>query len=220
MSVPFNPPAPILVLPDELRHQAKTRIQQNLSRLVKKLSGTVFYNDSPSLRDLKSSLGEAGPGIPLDVLDTDEQICEKFLRNTPFTSYDDYYPYVSKFLEESCQSSEVEHLLAPGLPDFVAHTSGTSGSAFKYFLKYPNPLYSNRPRWDSAEAVQTVKRGQFGTLGAERFIRVIGPDGQALPRIPLTIVSSGVFRMYLGIGPEDDSNVITKKGIVHIFCQS
>lgn len=217
MSVTFNPPTPILILPHQLRQQAKIRIQNNLSRLVKKLSGTVFYSSSPSLSTLKSSLGEAGPGISIDVPDTDEQIYNKFFKNTPFTSYNDYYPYVSRFLEESCQASEIEHLLAPGLPDFVAHTSGTSGSAFKYFPKYPSPLYSNRPHWDSAQAAQTVKLGQFSTLGAKQFIRVRGHDGQALPSIPLTILTSGWFRMYLGIGPEDDADVVTKKGAVHIF---
>lgn len=216
MSVPFNPPPPISVLPHDLQQQAKVRIQQNLSQLVKKLSGTVFYSNSPSLSSLKSSLGTSAPGKPADISDTDEQICQKFTRNVPFTSYDDYYPYVSRLLEERCCTTEIEHLLAPGLPDFVAHTSGTSGSAFKYFPKYPNPLYSNKPRWDSDEAAQTVKFGQFGTLGVKRFIRVTGRDGESLPSIPSTIISSGGTRMYLRIGPDDDADVVTKKGEAHL----
>lgn len=215
MSVPFNPPPPILVLPDDLKKQAKARILRNLARLVKRLSGTVFYSDSPALSCLKSSLGQTEPGLTVDVSDTDEQICEKFTRNVPFTSYDDYHPYVSRLLEEHCRASEIEHLLAPGLPDFVAHTSGTSGTALKYFPKYPNPLYSTRPRWDSAEAAQNVKYVQFGSLSVKRFIPVTGRHGENLPSIPLTIVSSGGSRMYLGICSEDDADIVTKKGETH-----
>ncbi|KAF5316404.1 hypothetical protein D9619_006899 [Psilocybe cf. subviscida] len=214
MSAPFNPPAPILEVPSELKEQAKARIQSNLAQLVKKLSGTIFYNDSPCLSNLKVSLGGSVPGKPVDIADsvTDEDICEMFVKYVPFTIHDDYQPYISKLLtNEPCQLNDIEHLLAPGLPDFVAHTSGTSGSSSKYFPKYPSPLYSNRPRWDSAEAAKTVKLGLFGSLCFKRLIRLTGHDGENLPSIPLTIVSSGHSRAYLKIGTDDDANVVTKK---------
>ncbi|KAF5316053.1 hypothetical protein D9619_006900 [Psilocybe cf. subviscida] len=213
MSAPFNPPAPILEVPSELKEQAKARIQSNLAQLVKKLSGTIFYNDSPCLSNLKVSLGGSVPGKPVDIADsvTDEDICEMFVKYVPFTIHDDYQPYISKLLtNEPCQLNDIEHLLAPGLPNFVAHTSGTTGSP-KYFPKYPNPLFWNHSRWDSTEAAKSVKLGQFGTFCFKRLISVMGRDGESLPGIPVTIVSSGHSRAYLGIGTDDDADVVTKK---------
>ncbi|KAF5315338.1 hypothetical protein D9619_007483 [Psilocybe cf. subviscida] len=119
MSVPDNPPAPILVLPHEIQQQAKTRRQQNLSQLVKKLSGTVFYGDSPSRSSMRSSLGTSPPGKSVDTPDTGELICQKFTRNVSFTTYNDYYPYISRLLGDNCRASEIEYPLAPGVPNFV-----------------------------------------------------------------------------------------------------
>lgn len=213
---PLDPPAPLLELPHELQQQAKSRIQRNLAQIVKRQSGTVFYKESAALSGLRSALGESTQGEPLHVPDTDEEIFQKFSRNVPFTSYDDYYPYVSRLIGEAPHVSEIEHLLAPGLPDFVARTTGTTGQR-KYFPKYPKRVARNLPRWDTPEASMRVKIAQFTMLSMRQFIPVTGRDGETLRRIPLTIFSIGSHRRTLGIGPEDDDDIATKKGEIDLL---
>ena len=100
MNVAFNPPAPILILSPDLQARVKQRVEGNFCKIIAKLSGTVFYSDSPALQSLRSTLGEAGSGKPLVIAEEDEpEAIRQFHASVPFTTYDDYLPYVSKVAE-------------------------------------------------------------------------------------------------------------------------
>ena len=72
MNMAFNPPAPILVLSADLQARVKQQVEKNLCKIIAKLSGTVFYSDSPTLQSVCSILGEAGCGKPLVIAQEDD----------------------------------------------------------------------------------------------------------------------------------------------------
>ena len=214
MNPPSNPPTPLRELTPELRESVKSRAEQNLAALVKKLSVSVFYHESAPLKSLRESLGTRGIGTPLDV--DERNILQYFYSSVPFTGYDDYYPYVSRLFKKEpqpCHVMDISNLLAPGLPSFVAHSSGTSGAGAKYFFKYPNAMY--KPvSWESAEAgarLGNIKICNFTCLSLRELVRVSG-DGNEVVHIPVSLVSAGGYRTFLGISPTDDAYLIDKKG--------
>lgn len=213
MNVAFNPPPPILSLSSDLKASVKKRVEKNLCEIIAKLSGTVFYGDSPVLRSLRSVLGEAGPGKPLVIAEVGEPqvVIQHFCASVPFTTYDDYVPYVSKVAASSpVRLSDVLDLLAPGLPTFVAHSSGTSGEGAKYFLKYPNPRYVG-PRWDQPSVHKMMMSG-INAACLNSVTEVVDSDGCLVREIPITTISSGGLRTYMGIGPRDDNKIVSEKG--------
>jgi hypothetical protein len=188
----------------------KQRVEKNLCDIIAKLSGTVFYGDSPVLGSLRSVLGEAGAGNPLVIAEGGEPqfVIQQFHASVPFTTYDDYVPYVSKVAESSpVRLSDVRDLLAPGLPIFVAHSSGTSGGGVKYFLKYPNPRYVG-PRWDQL----SIHMSGISAVCLNSVTGVVDSDGGLVQEIPITTISSGGLRTYMGIGPRDDDKIVSEKG--------
>lgn len=206
-----NPPTPLRELTPELRESVKNRAEHNLAALVKKLSVSVFYHESAPLKSLRENLGTRGIGTPLDV--DKSNILQHFYSSVPFTGYDDYYLYVSRLFKKDPQVTDISNLLAPGLPSFVAHSSGTSGAGAKYFFKYPNPLYKPVD-WESAEAgvrMGNIKICNFTCLTLRELVRVAG-DGNEAVHIPVSLVSAGGFRTFLGISPTDDAYLIDKKG--------
>lgn len=207
MNVPFNPPAPISGLTPELTAAVKERVENNLSSLLDKLSKTVFYKKSSALAAVRDA------GDP-SLVNDDGQLLQRFYRDMPFTSYDDYSSYVSRFFTQPCLQSDVGDLLAPGLPVFLAHTSGTSGSAPKYFPKYPNPLYAPSP-WNSPDAPRISMCG-FNAIRLNKLVEIVDDNGQVVEDLPVTNVSNGGMRQYLGIGPKDDEKIIDEKGL-HSF---
>ena len=169
----------------------KQRVEKNLCKIITKLSGTVFYSDSPVLSSLRSVLGDAGPGRLLFIAEEDEpHAIQQFHASVPFTIYDDYLPYVSKVAKSSpVRFSDVRDLLTPGLPAFVAHSSGTSGVGQKYFLKYPNRRYIG-PRWDQP-AVHKIMMSGINAARLNSVTGVVDSDGGLVMEFPITTISSG-----------------------------
>ena len=129
------------------------------------------------------------------------------------STYEDYQPFVARLLDtEFPKLSDVNNLLSPGLPAYIAHSSGTSGGRFKCFPKYPVPSGLDR-RWDSPD-VPGFKLCRFIFLHLDRWQQVADDDGRAIQDIPVTPVVNGTARFCLGMGfgPKDDAKIIDKKG--------
>ncbi|KDR82342.1 hypothetical protein GALMADRAFT_817611 [Galerina marginata CBS 339.88] len=95
---PFNPPAPLRDLTPDLKAALKRRVELNLSGIILKLSPTVFYRESPALQPLR----EQAPFILSEP--ENNAVLPKFYSAVPFTSYDDYSPFVSRIIDKSpCQ---------------------------------------------------------------------------------------------------------------------
>jgi len=55
MDIP-NPPQPLLALTSELRERSEKRTKTNLFQILSKLSGTIFFQESPALATLRDAL--------------------------------------------------------------------------------------------------------------------------------------------------------------------
>ena len=210
MSIPSNPPRPILALTSDLKERLEKRTKANLFQILSKLSGTIFFQEAPALATLRDALGDANTPLLPDGSENHE-LLYKFLSHVPLTTYEDYQPFVARFLDNKPPGlSDVNNLLAPGLPAFIAHSSGTSGGHLKHFLKYPNPGRLRR-RWDNPDD-PGFKICSFSLLNIDRWIKVVDGDGVTVHDIPVSIATAGGTRVRLGIGPMDDPKIIDKKG--------
>ena len=209
MNTPSNPPQPLLSLTSDLKERSEKRTKANLFQILTKLSGTIFFQEAPALVALRNALGDSHTPLLPDGSENHE-LLYNFLSHVPLTTYEDYQPFVARFLDKSPRLSDVNNLLAPGLPAFIAHSSGTSGGHLKHFLKYPNPGRLGR-RWDSPE-VPGYKICSFSLLNIDRCIKVVDDDDKTVEDIPVSIATAGGNRLRLGIGPLDDAKIIDKKG--------
>ncbi|KAF8888222.1 GH3 auxin-responsive promoter [Infundibulicybe gibba] len=121
--------------------ELKQRICRALTYIVNTNSHTTYFRDAPLLtryrmelqlnvNDDSAVLGTVTPEVNFGM----------FSRSVPLSTYEDYRPYISRFMKNPCLQSSVDSLLAPGLPAFIATSSGTSGSSAKYFPKYAHPI--------------------------------------------------------------------------------
>jgi len=210
MNIPTNPPQPLLALTSDLKERSEKRSKANLFQILSKLSGTIFFQEAPALVTLRDALRDAHIPLLPDGSENHE-LLQNFLSYVPFTTYEDYQPFVARFLDnKSPRLSDVNNLLSPGLPAFIAHSSGTSGGHLKHFLKYPNPGRLGR-RWDNPD-VPPFKICSFTLLNIDRWIKVVDDDDGAVQDIPVSIATAGGTRLRLGIGPMDDAKIIDKKG--------
>ena len=210
MKITTNPPQPLLALTPDLKERSEKRTKTNLFQILSVLSGTTFFQESPALATLRDALGGVYSPLLPDGSENHE-LLHNFLSHVPLTTYEDYQPFVARFLDnESPRLSDVNNLLSPGLPDFIAHSSGTSGGHLKHFPKYSKPDRLIRP-WDSPE-VPAFKICKFSILKIDRCIKVVDGDGDTVQHIPVSIASTGGARLRMGIGPMDDAKIIDKKG--------
>ena len=212
MNIPsnLNPPQPLLALTSDLKERLKKRTKANLFQILSKLSGTIFFQEAPALAALRNILGDAYTPLLPDGTENHE-LLYNFLSHVPLTAYEDYQPFVARFFDnKSPRLSDVNNLLAPGLPAFIAHSSGTSGGHLKHFLKYPSPGRSGR-RWDNPD-IPGYKMCSFSLLGVDRLIEIVDGNGETVENIPVSIVTAGGIRLRLGIGSMDDAKIIDKKG--------
>jgi hypothetical protein len=126
-------------------------------------------------------------------------------RTIPLSLYDAYQLFVSRFFDKSpCPSSAVRDLLSPGFPDFIAQTSGTSGSTFKLFPVYP-----------VTEDVDPIFEGvRFCAFSTFRFcgpaVKIVDEHGELQKELYLTNIGSGIMRRFMGIALKDDDKAITE----------
>ena len=182
--------------------------EQPLSDSLQTVRNDLFLGGSGS-RYLRDTLGDAYTPLLPDGSENHE-LLHNFLSHVSFTTYKDYQPFVSRFLDnKSPRLSDVNNLLSPGLPTFIAHSSGTSGGQLKHFLKYPIPGRLGR-RWDNPD-VAPFKICSFSLLNIDRLIKIVDNDWGTVQDIPVIIATAGGTRLRLGIGPTDDAKIIDKK---------
>ncbi|KAI5990909.1 GH3 auxin-responsive promoter [Pisolithus albus] len=128
--------------------------------------------------------------------------CQQF--NTGFLLwpvYEDYLLFTSRFFDEPCKKSSMENLMAPGLPCFIAHSSGTSGGATKHFQKY---RHRDHVSLSTSEAMKKLnpptsngggKNCIMYSLGYRQVVAPLNEDGDVEGRIPVCLMTSGVIRV-------------------------
>lgn len=116
--------------PPSLAEQLKCQTDGLRSRIVRTNYNTQFAQTIPELTEFR----HATAGL-VDEMD-DDILSESFRKTVRFTSYDSYAPFLARFSEKPCRASAIVDLFAPGLPDYLAVSSSTSGGLAKTFPKY------------------------------------------------------------------------------------
>ncbi|EGO19354.1 hypothetical protein SERLADRAFT_479847 [Serpula lacrymans var. lacrymans S7.9] len=129
--------------------------------------------------------------------------------NVPLSVYKDYHPFVSRLFEEPCTVSNVENLMAPGIPYFIAHSSGTSNGVTKHFPKYRHPEHMSTSTAGTMAASNPVsKHGGKNciafSLGHRQVVQPLDHEGNIARRIPVCLMSTGTVRMHNDMAVERD----------------
>jgi hypothetical protein len=178
-----------------------------LIRLTQLNSRTIFFREAPLFSAFRDRFGynrspnsKAGDSIPLE---PGRDFVQCFRETIPLTSYDAYEPFVSRFFENSPLYSSVRDLLSPGFPDFIAQTSGTSGSTVKSFPRYPvndNDHYIPRG----------IRFCGFNSLRISGAVKIVNEEGDLQKELPVTSVGSGILRRRMGTELKDDDQVMSQ----------
>ena len=190
---------PLTSLPPVLLASLKEATDQRLQVVIGAIIASQYASSSPDLADFRSVIKDK------DVKE-DPGVLSDFRNLVPVTNYDVYRPWVAKFFERPCKLSEVENLLAPGLPSYFAVSSSTSGSKPKYFARYFGPTGLVRHSEDSVgSSALTGTAALMYTLSYRDIVDVTTASGEIVKTIPVSIASSGSLRIFEGWTVETDN---------------
>lgn len=216
------PPPPLQSLTPELKVNLQKRLESVLTGIIQTNNGTIFFREAALLSAFRDRLS-VPPQMPKAVANVDaspwgaihtQDLVQTFYETVPLSLYDAYQPFVSRFFDKSpCPSSAVRDLLSPGFPDFIAQTSGTSGSTLKSFPRYP-----------VTENIDGTFEGRFCVFSTFRFcgpaVKIVDELGELQKEVFLTNIASGNMRKRMGVALKDDEKAITeiRKSIFRLIC--
>ncbi|KIM56344.1 hypothetical protein SCLCIDRAFT_1220376 [Scleroderma citrinum Foug A] len=191
---------PLTSLPPQLSASLKEETDRHLHNLIRANITSRYACSSPHLVDFQLAIADK------DV--KEDSTLSDFRRLVPLMDYEAYRPWLAKFMERPCKLSEVENLLAPGLPNYFGVSSSTSGSKPKHFARY-----SESNLHFSGEG------GLFGpslgltaavfSLSYRDILYVTTESGEVSKRIPFCIGSAGFLRTTYRWPVETDSTRMT-----------
>ncbi|KAI6140881.1 hypothetical protein BKA82DRAFT_824165 [Pisolithus tinctorius] len=212
------PPAPITSLTPELVERLRGQALDVLLYLVKTNSATTYFKESNVLPQFRAALNLTDGGNQIDALDYPvEELFEIYHNNVGLSVYEDYLPVISRFFEPTCNKSSVDNLMAPGLPIFIAHSSGTSGGAAKYFPKYRHPDHMSRAMAESVRLANPQSKNGTGkncimfSLAYRQVVTPLDEDGDVIKHIPVCLLTSGLGRIENNMPVERDAFAATLK---------
>jgi hypothetical protein len=203
------PLPPLQSLTPELKLNLRKSLESVLTKIIQTNNWTIFFREAALLSafrerlTLPKAVGNVDTG-PCEAIHT-QDLVQRFCETIPLSLYEAYQPFISRFFGKSpCPSTAVRDLLSPGFPDFIAQTSGTSGSAFKSFPRYP-----------VAENVDPTFDGvRFCAFSTFRFcgpaVEIVDEQGELQKEVFLTNVGSGIMRRRMGIAVKDDNKAMTE----------
>ncbi|KAI6044140.1 GH3 auxin-responsive promoter [Pisolithus marmoratus] len=211
------PPAPITSLTPELAERLREQTLAVLSYLVKTNSATTYFKESAVLPPFRAALHFTDGDGQVDTQTySAQELFEIYRNNVELSVYEDYLPVIARFFEDPCNKSLVENLMAPGLPVFIAHSSGTSGGAAKYFPKYRHPDHMSKAMAETVRVAipQSKNAGKNCILFSLAYRQVVTPmdeDGDITKYIPVCLLTSGLGRIEYNMPVEKDAVSATMK---------
>ena len=196
------PPQPISYLPSELLASLRGRTLAVLSYLVKTNSISTYFNDAGSLSAFRDALGLTAHGqLNSDLLSNPDLLFNAYHDSVTLTDDRNYRPFVSRFFEQPCKTSSVENLMAPGMPFFIVHSSGTSGGTPKCYPKYRHPEHMSTSTSHVMTATAPVSKSGgknclLYSLVSRQVVTSLGDDGEMDRGMPVCIMSTGTVRMF------------------------
>ncbi|KAH7908601.1 GH3 auxin-responsive promoter [Hygrophoropsis aurantiaca] len=192
----MSPQTPITTLSPELHTQLKEHTEGLLNDIINTNLQTRFVQEFDGLRDFRDA-------IELRKDRSAHEAWECYRDSVPLTNYATYEPFISRFLAEPCREERVKDLLSPGLPFFLAKSSGTSGKAAKLFPKYHRLVGAPLSRYP----VFPAKACHIMSMAYSRVIDVVRNEGESA-KVIVTTSSSGRLRMQHDLGTEKDPEII------------
>lgn len=182
-----------------LTPELKTAVQEDT---FSRLWSIIGANVTTRYASLSSSLADFRQAIVGKNIDEDVTVVDDFRNLIPLTDYESYCPFVTKFLDRPCKLSEVQDLLAPGLPTFICVSSSTSSNEPKRFPKYPRtwmtgPVIAAPPETGTIVAIFS--------LGYKDVLEVATDSGEIAYRIPVSPGSVWYWRTYRNWSVETDA---------------
>ncbi|KAI5998363.1 GH3 auxin-responsive promoter [Pisolithus orientalis] len=189
------PPVPIVSLTAELAERLREQA----------------LDESDALQQFRAALNLTDGGNQIDALEHSvEKLFEVYHNSIGLSVYEDYLPVISRFFEPTCSKSSVENLMAPGLPIFIAHSSGTSGGAAKYFPKYRHPDHMSRATTETVRLADPQSKSGTGkncimiSLAYRQVVTPLDEDGDVAKYIPVCLLTSGLGRIENNMPVERD----------------
>jgi len=188
-----------------LTPELKTAVQEDTFSRLRNIIGA---NVTTRYASLSFSLADFRQAIVDKNIDKDETVVDDFCDLIPLTHYGSYHPFITKFLDRPCKLSEVEDLLAPGLPTFICISSSTSSNEPKHFPKYPR-IWMTGPV--IAAPPETGMIVTIFSLGYKDVLEVVTDSGEIAHKIPVSPGSVWYWRTYRNWSVETDA---TRMGTV------
>ncbi|KAL4066488.1 GH3 auxin-responsive promoter [Scleroderma yunnanense] len=182
-----------------------------------RLRNIIGANITSRYASSSSELAEFRLAIADKDVTEDSSVLADFRRLVPLTDYEPYRPWMSKLIERPCRFSEVENLLASGLPSFIGVSSSTSGSKPKHFARYKaGSKGCGRSVDDRIGSGQMTGTTAFiFTLSYRDVLDVTTDAGEVVQKIPICIASSSLIRNTEGWSIETDNTRIASKAPGH-----
>ncbi|KAI6151241.1 GH3 auxin-responsive promoter [Pisolithus tinctorius] len=184
---------PITALTPELEAVLKEDTDRHLRSLIAANIGTQYARSSPQLSDFYLAVKDKD-------VQNDETVLSDFRRLVSPTDYETYRPFFEKFNSRPCRLSEVENMLAPGLPAYIPLSSATSGKKSKQFAKY----FRSQPRSTGISSLPVETAARFVTLAYRDPVVVVTDSGEVVARIPVCNESTGITRTHHNWSIETD----------------
>ena len=177
------------------------RTNHALLKIIRDNFNTQYASRAISLTEFRDAVSTHGG------TEVDATLVADFRSHVPLSDYDSYKPFVDKFNLQPCKEEDVANMFSPGLPDFLAASSATSGTSPKILAKYNHharlniptrPLFDPNNKYPLAAVVCT----------GYRDVKVIerAPD-EVVQTIPVCIASGGIVRRSLGWYADGESRL-------------
>ena len=186
------------------------RTHHTLLRIIRANFNTQYATQAPTLSAFRDTVAAHGG------TEVDGTLLADFRAHVPLSNYDCYKPFADKFNARPCRKEEVENMFAPGLPEFLATTSGTSGTTPKIQPKYNHnaqtPMRHPIIYPDSKYPLAGLQ--YCGYIDAKEMEYA---PGQALQKIPVCTQSAGTVRRLLGWKFDDDERRMSLTSMQYSF---
>ena len=178
------------------------RTNRTLLKIIRANFNTQYAAQAPILSAFRDAVGAHGG------TDVDATLLADFRAHVPLSNYDCYKPFVEKFHEKRCTKEYVENLLAPGLPEFIAASSATTGPAPKILPKYSHRSTPPRCPFFSPDSENPVAAVTY--CGCMDLKEIVDATGQEIQKIPVFSITGGSMRRCFGWKVEDDQSRMSR----------
>ena len=183
----------VVPLPEQMNLSLLSIIRDNITtQYASQVASLAAFRDTASTHD----------GTEVDAT-----LLANFRAHVPLSTYDSYKPFVDKFNVQPCKEEDVVNMFAPGLPDFFAVSSATSGTSPKILPKYDHHRRLKIPMRQLFDPNNKDPVAGVTCTGYSDTRVIERAPGEVVQRIPICLVSGGYLRRILGLYIDDESSL-------------